>query len=262
MLSRLAVRLATVEALKGKTFVGANVLDSHISALDVAADESLRTDQERPFLSVYIDHSKVEDGLALRALHRSGVTDLVIEAGIAVTMTETDQETGESQIVGIGIPATDPAMEFYLDCVGRQVASALDDPNSDWAELWKGLSSSVLKVERRRTSDGSGTRIAAHQLVITLDLLPDPVFGEPVAETSVWSKLLAALETIDHPYLETIRDLLGDPAGVLMSEAQRRRFGMTLDEARALLDIAVQSAEATEPDIQSVATERAEGPAS
>ena len=104
--------------------------------------------------------------------------------------------------------------------------------------------------------------IAAHQIVITLDLLSDPVFGEPVAETSVWTKLLAKLEAVDHPYFETIRNLIGDPAGVMMSEVQRRRFGMTLDEARALFDIAVQPAEATEPDIVSVTTVRTEGPAS
>jgi hypothetical protein len=110
-----------------------------------------------------------------------------------------------------------------------------------------------VKVERKRTSDAaSGTRIAAHQLVIALKLLPDPVFGEPVADTSIWAKLFAKMEAVEHPYLATMRALVGDTDGVLMHEAQRRRFGMTLDEARALLDIAVQPSEATEPDLQSV----------
>src|SRR5690606_36217188 len=107
---------------------------------------------------------------------------------ISAAMTDTDPDTGVSTVIGIGIPATDPALEFYLDCVGRQIAVALSDPDNAWAEIWRGLSSSVLKIERKRTSDAaSGTRIAAHQLVITLDLLPDPVFGAPIAPTSIWA---------------------------------------------------------------------------
>lgn len=258
MLARLAIRIATIEALKGWTLVEDNVLDSQISALDFAADDSLRTDQDKPFIAVYTDDSKIETGIDLRALHKSGLTDLVIETGIASTMTETDPESGESKIIGLGIPATDRAMEFFLDCVGRQVTSALSDPNSEWAEIWRSLSNSVIKIERKRTSDSSGTRIAAHQLAITLDLLPDPVFGQAVASTSTWAKLFAKMEVSNHPYLATMQALVGSPDGVLASEAQRRRFGLTLDEARALLDIAVQSAEATEPDIQSVTSVSAE----
>lgn len=258
MLARLAIRLATVEALKGNTFVGTNVLDSQISALDIAADEGLRTDQDRPFIAVYVDNSRIEGALAAREMHKSGVTDLVIEAGIAATMTETDQETGESEIIGIGIPATDRAMEFFLDSIGRQIVNALSDPRDDWAEIWRGLSASIVKIERKRTSDATGTRIAAHQLVITLDLLPDPVFGEPVAPTSIWARLFARMDAAEHPYLATMQALVGSPDGILDHEAQRRRFGLTLDEARALFDISVQPGEATEPDIQSVTTERAE----
>lgn len=257
MLARIALRIATIEALKGKTLVGTNVLDSQISALDVSADGSIRTDQERPFVSVYVDGSKVEDRIDLRALHRSGPTELTIEAGVSMAMMDTDPDTKVSTVVGIGIPATDPAMEFFLDCVGTQIVTALTDPGSAWAEIWRGLSSSIVRIERKRTSDAaSGARIAAHQLVITLDLLPDPVFGEPIAGRSIWAKFFAQMEAVEHPYLTTLQSLVGSPDGVLAHEAQRRRFGMTLEEARALMDIAVQPAEATEPDIVSVTTVR------
>ncbi|CAM5576981.1 hypothetical protein MAUB1S_09706 [Mycolicibacterium aubagnense] len=257
MLARLAQRIATIEALKGKTFVGANVLDSEIGALDVAADGSIRTDRDQPFIAVYTDVSKAEGQQDLRALHRSGATDLTIEVGIAASMTELDPETGATVIVGLGIPVTDPAMEFYLDCIGRQVVNALTDPRSAWAEIWRGLSSGVNRVERRRASDATGVRIAAHQIVVNTDLLPDPVFGETVAATSIWTKLLAQMEAANHPRLEIVRALIGDPTGVLEHEAQRRRFGMTLDEARALFDIAVEPAEDTEPYVTSVTSERA-----
>jgi len=258
MLARLAFRITAIEALKGKTFVGGNVLDSHIGALDVATDEMLRTDQQKPFIAAYVDESRIEERLDVRALHRCGNTDLTIETGIAMTMTETDPETGESQIVGLGIPATDPAMEFYLDCVDRQIVNALSDPRDEWAEIWRGLTSGVTKIVRKRTSDATGTRIAAHQTVISADLLADPVFGEPVAQTSIWAKLFQKMEAAGHPYLATMQDLVGQPDGVLNHEAQRRRFGMTLAEARALMDIAVEPAEATEPDLQSATSEFSE----
>lgn len=253
MLARIALRIAAIEALKGNTLVGGNVLDSQIGALDVAADGSFRSDQEVPFIAVYTDGSKATDGIDLRSLHKSGATELRIEAGITAAMTQTDDETGESQIIGIGIPATDPAMEFFLDCVGRQISTALSDPLNEWAEIWRGLSSGVQMIERKRASDAeSGTRIAAHQLVVTLDLLPDPLFGVAVADTSIWAKFFAKMEAVVHPYLPMMQALLGDPAGVLNHEAQRRRFGMTLDETRALLDIAVEPGEANEPVISSV----------
>ena len=262
MLARLASRIVVIEALKGKTFVAGNVLDSQIDAIDIAADDSLRTDQQKPFVAVYVDESRVADVFDIRALHRSGNTDLTIEAGIAVSMMEADPETGAPAIVGIGIPSTDAVMEFYLDCVDRQIVNALTDPKNEWAEIWRGLSSGVTKIVRKRTSDASGTRIAAHQTVISADLLADPVYGEPIATTSIWAKLFAKMEAAEHPYLATMQALVGSPFGVLDHEAQRRRFGMTLDEARALLDIAVEPAEATEPDIMSVTTVRTEGPAS
>lgn len=264
MIGWIAFRMAAVEALKGVTSVGDNVLDSEIGALDVAADGRLRTDQDKAFISVYVEGVKQESGNdVLRALHRSGPTDLIIEFGITSAMTRVvDEETGETELIGLQIPPTDAAFEFFLGVVGREVVNALTDPRNAWAEIWRGLSSSILKIERKRTADASnGVRVAAHQLIVTVDLLPDPVFDEPVAPTSIWKKFFDKLAASTDPIVLKKRAamlaLLGDPETTLNSEAQRRRFGMTLEEARALFDIAVQPAEATEPDVVSVTTERA-----
>lgn len=277
MLARIALRMATIAALKGKTRVGDNVLDSEITALDADADGNLTTDQQKPFITVYTNNGGDGDA-APRQMHRSGHTDLVIEIAVAATMAYRNEN--DDLEVASGIPATDANFEFMLDVIGRQIVNALTDPRDAWAEIWKGLSGSIIKIERKRTSDATGQRIAAHQLVITLDLLPDPVFGEPVASTSIWTQFFAKLAepTLPNPDHDEndpdspalivdplvaakaviLESLIGDPAGVLMSEAQRRRFGLTLDEARALLDIAAQPAEAMEPDIDAVTIERGE----
>lgn len=231
MLGRIAWRICAIEAIKGRTFVDGNVLDSQIAALDVASDGTLRTDQEKPFIAVYTDGALAKEGLTVRELHRSGDTDLTIESGVAAAMLVTDSETGESQVIP-GLPATDRDFEFYLDSVGRQVVNALSDPDNPWAEVWRGLTSSIRKMERKRTSDAaSGARIAAHQLVITGDLLPDPVFGEPLK--GIWVKLFSLMEEKQHPYTHLMKSLVGVPA--VEAAVQQRRFGMTIEEMHAQL---------------------------
>lgn len=254
MLARIALRIATIQALKGKTLVGDNVLDSEITALDTDADGNLTSDQQRPFITVYTGDSKAEGGREIRSLHKSGPTELIIETAIAATMTYRN-EAGEKEVAA-GVAATDDAFEFFLDVVGRQIANALSDPQDAWAEVWRSLSTSVTKIERKRTSDASGARIAAHQLVITLDLLPDPVYGEPLAPTSTWAKLFSKLEepTLPNPDMgpenpeatefimdpdisarvELMRSLIG-PTSDINAMQVRRRFGLTEREAEAML---------------------------
>lgn len=234
MLSRIAVRLATIGAIKGRTLVGDNVLDSQIGVLDVDGAGALRTEAKKPFIAVYVDSSEASDQAGGRSLHRAGLTELVIEYGIATTMAELNQETGETVLGGIGIPATDAAMEFYLDSVGRQIANGLSDPDNAWAEIWRGLSNRVVRVDRRRASDAEGVRIAAQQMVLTLDLLSDPVFGEEIADTSIWARLLAAMQEENHPYLASINALLGSGAEGA-DQGTRRRYGLTLEELTAML---------------------------
>lgn len=252
-IGRIALRIATIEALRGNTSVEGNVLDSEIGSLDVAADESLRTNQEKPFLSVYTDSAKADDLGTGRRLWVNGLTELLIETGIAASMTETNQETGESTIIGFGIPATDSAFELFLDVVDRETVAALMDPNNEWAEIWRGLVTNIAKVDRRRTADAeTGTRMAAHQQCILCDILPDPVYGAPIAPTSLWQRLLDQMATINHPHLAKMRELLGLDVVQLKSEKQRRRFGLTLDEARALCITPPLSAETGEPSIAKV----------
>lgn len=252
MLAKIALRIAAVEALKGRTRVGDNVLDSQIAALDVDANGAIRTDQQKPFISVYAEGGKTEDAakLGVRALHRAGQTEFMIETGIAASMTITDPETGASEVIP-GLAATDTTFEFFLDVVGRQIVNALTDPNNEWAEIWRGLIAGVVKIERRRAADAaSGTRIAAHQLVATVDLLADPVAGEPLAPTSIWAKFFAKLDAaaVTDPVLAIqateLRSLISGDA--FSWQVDQRRQGMTGDEMDAMLLVPPAGAE---PDV-------------
>lgn len=233
-LARIALRISAIEALRGKTLVGENVLDSQIGALDTDADGNFKTDQEAPFISVYVEGGIIEAPGRTATLMRPGDTDMQFEFGFTAAMTDTHPDTDESTLVGVGIPATDGSFEMYLDVVGRQILNALSDPHNEWAAIWRDLSSDTVKIVRRRTSDASnGVRIAAHQLIITLKLLPEPAFGRELAETSVYARFFAKMDESSHPYAALLKTLV-QPAGATTLDAWRRSFGLSVDSADAL----------------------------
>lgn len=229
-LARLALRVATVEALRGRTMVGDNVRDSDMSAIDIAADGSLRTDEDRLFVLVYTDDGRSTE-VPLRDLHSNGEVDLVLEFGVATPMVVTNPDTGESVISG-SIPATDAAFEMALDIIDRQIASALAG-DGKWPTIWKRLSSRTVKVERRRAVNAEqGVRFAARQVVVTLDLKPDPVMGAPLG--GVWQEFAAAVADDRSDLSPVVADMLGAETPALTIQQMRERFGHTPQESVAL----------------------------
>lgn len=249
MLSRIALRLAAVQALKGRTLAGENVLDSHIGALDIDENANLATDQNRPFVAVYVERAKVEGAIELRDLRKSGTTEFIIEVGISEKMTAKNPETDEITVIGLGIPVTDDAMELYLDLLGRQVVDVLTDPENAWAEIWRSLSCGLARVERKRTADaGNGVRIAAHQLVVSLDLVADPVKGDPLRSGSAMARFLAACRASGNADLGAHADMIeavlaGSSPDWLLDQ---RRQGMTRDEMCAMQLVPVEGAADTD----------------
>jgi len=217
-LIRLGMRVAVVQALKGRTLVGDNVLDSEIGALETDASGNLRSGQTKPFVTVYTDRTDRRDGEGWpRAFLDNGMTDLVIEIGIAATMLDRHPDTGIGEVdvgeVVAGIPATDRAFEFHLDVVCRQIADALTDCDNPWASIFQGLSTKVHRIERARASstEQSG-RLAAAQLRVTLELIEDPSRGEAIDPATPFGRLLALMEDSNAvdlvAYAATIRSLL------------------------------------------------------
>lgn len=232
-LTRIAVRMALVEALKGQTLVGDNVRDSVIGALEVRGDGALRSDEEKPFIAVYTDAAKVENDIELRSLKENGLTEIVLEWGVTTAMLVTDDDSGETTIVGL--PATDDALEFNLDLVGRQIRDVLTDPDNAWAEIYRGLCFRYFKVERARAANAeNGIRVAGQQLKLTAALADDPVPGEDVPE--VFSQFFALLDGSGDPHLLAKSTLM---QAQLSGSAEdwavlQRRLGMTADELKAL----------------------------
>lgn len=252
-LVRIAVRIAVVQALRGSTLVGDNVLDSRIGVIEVGSAGAL-TNQTKPFIAVYTGagESEVTD---LRALNDNGLTWLVFELGATATMAAVDPVTDQSEIVP-GIPATDDALELMLDLAVREIGDTLTDPGNVWAEIYRGLASRVTKLEVEPLRSEAGQRLAARQVRIALELAPDPVLGERSADDSILGPFLRELDklpgTIAASQAAMIRAAAG-AGGAPDWEVEQRRTGMTADELRALgLGPVVQDLDRTTPVLTEV----------
>ncbi|EYD71807.1 hypothetical protein [Limimaricola hongkongensis] len=231
--ARFALRASAVRALRGATLVGDNVRDSDFGAIDIAGDGSLRTDQDRPFVLVYTDDGEATE-TDLRSLRQNGAVDFVCEFGIAAAMTVLDEETGASHIAGISMPPTDANFELTLDMIDRQIVAALTGQGV-WAEIWRRLSLSVTKIERRRAAaSDEGMRLAARQMRVRLDLLPDPVAGQPMAPGAVWADFVAAITAEDAVLGDVAASFLGGQDTALTYDMLRAGRGHTEAEGRAL----------------------------
>lgn len=238
-LCRIAWRLVCVEALKGRTLVGENVLDSEIGALDLDAHGHLQTDKSKPFLAVYTDQAEAVSG-DVRALYENGVTVLRIEMGVTEGMVIQEEVPGEPgtyiESVVAGIPHTTGSFELALDLLARQVIGALADPNNPFAEAFRDLVGRISKVERMRTSGGrDGQRIAAQQIAITADLLPDPITEADTPADGAFAKCLALFDAAGGDLASTAALLRAElkPAGADWADLQER-LGLTGAELASL----------------------------
>lgn len=234
-LVRIATRTVLVEALKGRTLVGDNVHDSKIGVLDIAGDGTIRTSEDKPFLAVYTDAAQATD-IDIRSMKENGQTEILFEMGVTAAMTETNA-AGVSLIVGVGVPATDRALEFLLDLLARQIADILTDPDSAWAELYRGFVSRIVKVERARAGNVvDGQRLAGQQIKVIAELIEDPVKGEPLAADTPFALFLAAVEASDDQDMRTQAAFIRAQLTGTNADWQtlQRRLGLTGDEVTAL----------------------------
>lgn len=186
----MCLRIATTQALLGKTFAEDRVQDSSIVNLESAILNAPKT-----VILVYTDDTEfVPTGREVWG--GTGSTNLVLILAVAGAQKLTDGE------VEFSFPPSDKATEISLDIAERQIQAALMDPDSLWAQRWRGIVSSVSKyTSKRGASTKEGQRFAARQIILECETYHDPIPGAPVE--GEWVKFLEALEG------ETDADLQG-----------------------------------------------------
>lgn len=245
-LNRLALRLLTVAALRGRTLAGAAVRDSMLTPLDGPAG----LDQPVPFLAVYTD-----DGVSQpkgRDLSTPGGTiNLLIEFGVTAKM-RFKLESGEDDDV-LAPPPTDDRMELTLDVMERQIKIALADPANPFAELWRNLVSDVKTLATKRGAFADrGGRYAGRMLEIEVVAFADPPYGAPV--TGIWIAILGAFE--DDPrlarHVSLIRSLIVGDEPLPAWQVLQAQLGLSAAEAGDMLITPVPGAEAGDIEIVTV----------
>lgn len=219
-LARLAVRLATVAALRDRTLAGTAISDSAITPLD-----TLATREPRPFVVVYTDEGEVAvKGRDL--LGPDGTFALVLEIGVGAHMVQEDAWV---------VPPTDEGLELTLDVIDRQIRVALVDPESPWAETWRRLVKGVTRLRTRRGAPAKeGVRFAVRQIEMGIQPFAEPPFGP--AATGIWAEFLGRLagdEQLSH--LEpVVRGMIEGGAPQPSWAVLQQQLGLTRPELEAL----------------------------
>ena len=219
-IARLAVRLATVAALRGQTLAGTSITDSAIPPID-----TLAVDEPHPFVVVYTDDGEFAPvGRDLKG--PGGTFSLVLEIAAAGHM-----QNGEEIVV----PMTDDGMEVVLDLLDRQIRVALSDPNNTWAEMWRELVHKVSAVRSKRgASAAKGVRFAVRQIEMNVHPIADPPYG-PTA-TGIWARFLDMIGADDDlAHLEPmLRASIESDTPPLSWELIQSQLGMTKLELDAM----------------------------
>lgn len=193
----LALRIATVELLKGATFAQDRVRDSMIDPASL-----LKADTQ-PFIIVAVDSTEtLPTGRDLLGAPRT--VSLTLDVALAgKVVIERPPEEGGGEVEQITVPHTDAGMEVVLDLIGRQIERAFLQDNA-WAKVWRTFAPSIKKVSNDRgAASENGIRYATRQIIVTANAMAEPSFGDVVG---VWVDFLALARA--KPSLAQIADLI------------------------------------------------------
>ncbi|MEW6257421.1 MAG: hypothetical protein AB1592_15815 [Pseudomonadota bacterium] len=245
MLVQLALRLLTVEALRGRTWARDRVADSRIMPIDEVAKKDTP-----PFIAVYTDETASGgDGKSSRDVTSGVVTTLVLELGVTAT-TRLRLDNGE-EAEGEDLVLADGAVEYVLDILERQVHMVLTEAPE--GELWRSFAHTInSRASQRGASMSNGVRFSGKQVVMKVLSPMEPSLGREPA--GAWAQLIERLAVSPDP---KVREMGQGMRAAFQADAdmpewvrQKLAWDHTQDEARALLFTPPLPAEETSPKLQ------------
>ncbi len=234
-LAALALRIATVQALKGRTWVGDNVRDSEIGAIDDNA-----ADAPQPFLVVYTDDGTFLPRGESRELLSGGTVGLAIELALTQRMlvevrAPSDDNPSGEYTVDWRMPPTDAGLEITLNALGWQIRSTLASAEGEWPELWRSLALATANGQFLRGANAAeGMRFAGTSMKMLVEVPREPVPGRPL--TPLWVSFFDLCAKTPE-LIKTgamLRAMIETPAEPPEWLAIKQGWGLTLAEARAL----------------------------
>ena len=183
------LRLLTCRVLRGQTFAGNRVFDSPAQPADLKIAED-----RAPFVAVYTDDADCDLQDESFNLADTRVYLLIECACIAAGPDKPDN-------ISVGLAHTDEGLELAIGFLSRQCIQAFQ-ANTPWAELWKLFTSTGRhRVEVRRGGPGqqaqqAAIRFASRIMRMQLNVIADPVFGEPT-QNGFWKRFVSLAEKDD-----------------------------------------------------------------
>lgn len=185
-LARLALRIATVIALRDATAAEGRVCDSSHARLDKLLERDAA-----PIITVATENSERKSGKQLPQVR------LVIELAVQVRFPGVGAE--DDPIMGYA--ATEAELDLMLDLIEVEILDALaDSGGSPAAALWQRIvvghealrSPGTDYVSMRGIGD-EGERLAARQIIVNVETMLDPVRGDDAPDW--WTRFLALIAT-------------------------------------------------------------------
>lgn len=223
---RQLIQIGLVEACRNQTIALGDVFDSRMDTLD-----GLMAGQSRPVLVFSVEESESRredqtDGLCGRSSRFTVMVQAAVASGQAI---RDENNTVVLQAVG----ETDAAFEAQLNILDWQWRAALTRPGNAWADMFRSLMTGIGQIKDQRATDPeTGTKHAARFTQFDLDVMPDPIPGDPIPEVieegltlletdadyavlaSSWRQILAADADMDE--LQRLRAaLFSTPSGIL-----------------------------------------------
>lgn len=213
-LAALAVRLATVYALRGNTLAGADVKDSPQNPLPAVLPG--------PQIVVYTGRqSTAPQGTQLVGGDQKFDLSIHIHLPGSVDVTDGTRTLKlEQSAGGVGV---------VYDLMWRQIVRTLMAGNGKWSQVWRAIVIGVEDIESDPflIESDKGLRVMARGYVMSIETLHDPGFGADL-EGTAWALLLDAMRS--EPELNAL-------AGVVEHEMTSRNELPEWEQARAALGI-------------------------
>ena len=188
-----AVRTCTIEALRGQTMVGDEIVDSPIDPIDFAG--SIR----KPTIAVFSEAER----LSPRGRSFSMTRDDTPQDGHLLQLSLMAYLPAVPVVPSPGHPdlkldALESGAAFAFDLIYRQMVRALTLLDTPWAALWRrSLVGDMESVDSGAfiMTDDKGSKIPARQITLRLGVLDEPGFcGIAVP---FWTDFVAALAASD-----------------------------------------------------------------
>lgn len=223
------LRLAVCRLLEGRTWAQERIHNSPIDPVtEVVRGDDDGTVDPRPLIAVFTNDEKGgNEGRDIGG--RAGSLDLIF----FIYLPPDRIEINDGDMV---FESREPGGAMALDLLWHQCRTALLFGTAAWRQVYERFVNKVTDVRARPIliETERGSRIPAKEVILTLDVVPEPDLGKPM--TVAWQALDAAMRADDNaaPLADLIKGMIEQPDDLSSWELQRANLAVSEATIQAL----------------------------